>query len=62
LFTIELNYTSRVVITNAIGEVIVSETMEAGRHNLDIQNKATGIYFVKVTYDNKQNTLKLIKQ
>jgi hypothetical protein len=36
--------------------------MEAGKHNLDIHQQATGIYFVKVTMNNQHYTFKVIKQ
>ncbi len=62
LFTIELIAASDVTITNAIGQVVLTEKMDAGKHNLDIHNQSTGIYFVKVILDGKQHVIKLIKE
>ncbi|MBL7936159.1 MAG: T9SS type A sorting domain-containing protein [Bacteroidia bacterium] len=62
LFTIELINTSKVTVTNALGQVIISETFEAGKHQIDINNETTGVYFVKVVENNKQQMIKVIKQ
>jgi hypothetical protein len=62
LFTIELNTTSQVSVTNALGQVVIAETFEAGKHSLDILNQATGVYFVKIIENNKQQIIKVIKQ
>ena len=62
LFTIELIAASDVIITNAIGQVVLTEKMDAGKHNLDIHNQSAGIYFVKVILDGKQHVIKLIKE
>ena len=62
LFVIELYSTTHVSLINTIGQLIISENMESGKHNLDIHNQATGIYIVKCTLDDKQYTFKVIKQ
>lgn len=62
LFVLELTTTSKVTVTNALGQVVIAETFEAGKHNIDIHNEATGVYFVKVIENNKQQTIKVIKQ
>lgn len=62
LFTVDLNTTSQVSITNTLGQVILTETMSAGKQNLNIQNQSTGIYFVKVIQQDKQHIIKLIKK
>jgi len=62
LFTVELPSTSKVTVTNALGQVVIAEIVEAGKHNLDIHNEAPGVYFVKVIENNKQQTIKVIKQ
>ncbi|MBC7694241.1 MAG: T9SS type A sorting domain-containing protein, partial [Burkholderiales bacterium] len=62
LFIIELTGTSQVSISNTLGQVIMFDKLDAGKHNLDIQNQSTGIYFVKVIQDGKQHTIKLIKE
>ncbi len=62
LFTIELNTTSQVIVINALGQVVISETLETGKHSLDIHYQATGVYFVKVIQHDKQQIIKLIKE
>jgi hypothetical protein len=62
LFTLELISTAKIYVTNTLGQVVLAETFEAGKHNLDIQNQTTGVYFVKVIENNKQQTIKIIKE
>ena len=62
LFVLELTTVSKVTVTNALGQVVITETMEAGKHNLDIQNEATGVFFVKVIENNNQHIIKVVKQ
>jgi hypothetical protein len=62
VFTIELNETTQIMITNIFGQVILTETVMAGKQTLDIKNHANGIYFVKLIKDGKQQTIKLIKE
>ena len=62
LFVIELTSTTKVEVTNSLGQIVISETFDAGKHNLDIHNEVTGVYFVKVTENNKQQIIKVIKQ
>ncbi len=62
LFTLELISTAKIYVTNTLGQVVLAETFEAGKHKLDIQNQTTGVYFVKVIENNKQQTIKIIKE
>ena len=62
MFTLELISTAKIYVTNTLGQVVLAETFEAGKHNLDIQNQTTGVYFVKVIENNKQQTIKIIKE
>jgi hypothetical protein len=62
LFTIELNTSSQIIVTNALGQVIITETLETGKHGLDIHDQSTGVYFVKVIQNDKQKIIKLIKE
>jgi hypothetical protein len=62
LFTIELTSLSKVTVTNALGQIVIAGTFEAGNHNLDIINQSNGVYFVKVIENNKQQIIKLIKE
>lgn len=62
LFEIELSTEAKVVITNPLGQIIISETLFKGKNTIDIQNQSTGIYFVKVIQDGQQQIVKLIKK
>ncbi len=62
LFNVELNTISQIIITNTLGQVVLNETMETGKNNLDIQNQPAGIYFINVIQNGKQQTLKLVKE
>ncbi len=62
LFNIELNEVSQVIISNTLGQVVLNETMEIGINNLNIESQPTGIYFVKVIQNGKQQTSKIIKE
>ena len=62
LYVIEVATLSKVTVTNAMGQIILSETFEAGQYNIDIHNEAKGVYYVKVVENNKQEVIKVIKQ
>jgi PKD repeat protein len=62
LITIELNTNSKVCITNALGQLIYNEALSAGKYYIDIKNQSNGIYFMKVLQQDKQQTIKLIKE
>lgn len=62
LFVIELTTASKVILTNALGQVVFAETFDAGKHNVNIFSEATGIYFVKVMANDKHQIIKVIKE
>jgi surface protein len=62
LLIVQLTTVAKVTLTNALGQVLISETFEAGKHSLDFTNESTGVYFVKVIENNKQQIIKVIKQ
>jgi hypothetical protein len=51
-----------VYINNALGQVIYNEALIAGKHDIDIQNQSNGVYFMKVFQQEKQQTIKFIKE
>lgn len=61
VFSIEIPAMSDVSISNALGEVLFARKLEAGKHELDLHEQATGIYLVKVVSGVSQEVLKLIK-
>ncbi len=62
MFTIESTNRSQVIVTSVLGEIVFNQMMEVGKHNIDLQNQANGVYFVKVISNNKQQMIKLIKE
>lgn len=59
-FTVVLNEASEVIIYNLLAEIIVDKTVEAGHHSFNIDNKASGVYFVKAISGKKQHVIKLV--
>lgn len=62
LFVIELTTASKVTVTNALGQVVFAEIFAVGKHDVNIYSEATGIYFVKVMTNDKQQIIKVIKE
>jgi surface protein len=62
LFILELTTNANVTITNALGQIVISEMLETGKHPIDISNESSGVYFVKVIENNQQHIQKVIKQ
>ena len=62
LFSIELKATTQVIITNTLGQVVANEMLNAGIQNINIQDKANGIYFVKIVANDSQQIFKIIKE
>ncbi len=60
-FVIELNSFANITVTNTLGEIIISENLNTGRHHLNIQNNASGVYYVNISDGKSQSVVKLIK-
>lgn len=60
VFTIELNSTSQVSVTNALGQVVLTQKFDGGSHTVNLQNQSKGFYFVKISQNNKQETIKIV--
>jgi hypothetical protein len=61
-FCIESNVLFQMEIMNVLGQEILNETITIGKQNIDIQDQAKGIYFIKILEQDKQQIVKLIKQ
>lgn len=61
-YTIELSAKSEITICNILGEIILTQTMEAGKQALNLQHQANGIYIVRLVSEGRQEVFKLIKQ
>jgi hypothetical protein len=47
-------------LLNSLGQILLSETVNDTTHQLNLQNFAEGIYFVKVSYANGQSVIKKV--
>jgi hypothetical protein len=61
LVTLDLNAATQITITNALGQVILTETVVAGKQMIDLKNQNNGLYFMNLNQDGKQQTIKVIK-
>lgn len=62
VFTVELEVAALLTVTDVTGShVLISETLAAGTHSLDLSREASGVYFVKLTGAAKQTILRLVK-
>ena len=49
-------------ILNTLGEILINEIVNTQHSEFNIQHFTSGVYFVKVIENNKQQVVKLIKQ
>ena len=61
LISLELNATTQITITNALGQVVLTETAAAGKQIIDLKNQHNGLYFMNLKQDGKHQTIKVIK-
>lgn len=61
LFTVELASTSQVIIVDALGKVVYTQTLENGKHSVDISKFANGLYILKATSNDKSTTVRITK-
>jgi hypothetical protein len=61
LVTLDLNATTQITITNALGQVVYSETVVAGKQTINLKTQHNGLYFMNLNQDGKQQTIKVIK-
>ena len=54
------NVMQNIIVTNIAEQILLHETSNEKSHQLQLQNFAEGIYFVKITFENGQNITKKI--
>ncbi|PBQ33413.1 hypothetical protein CNR22_17045 [Sphingobacteriaceae bacterium] len=59
--TIETDKDVKVIITNALGQVVLERSYNAGSHNAEIHSFKEGIYFVKSTSGSSSKITRLVK-
>ncbi len=62
LFNINLNSSSQIIVTNIMGEELLNLFLTSGKQNIDLQNAAKGLYFLRIIQDKKKEVIKLIKE
>lgn len=60
LFFVELPYVSNIIITDALGRIVLNERMAEGKQEIDLQNEAKGIYFIKIESTTTYKMIKII--
>ncbi len=58
-FTIELTSDSKIFIVNTLGQELINTTLNSGNNQINLNNVASGIYFVKVICGNLQTTKRI---
>jgi len=53
---------SKVAVYNLLGQQVIAKSINATQSQIDMSNLARGTYMVKVTADNKVQTIKVIKE
>jgi hypothetical protein len=61
LVILDLNAATQVTITNALGQVVYTETVLVGKQTINLNNQHNGLYFMNLNQDGKQQTIKVIK-
>ncbi|MBL7912359.1 MAG: T9SS type A sorting domain-containing protein [Bacteroidia bacterium] len=62
IFNLILPNPSRIILINMLGQQIQNQMYGEGLHQFDLLNQASGVYFIKVISENKQQSIKLIKE
>lgn len=60
-FTISLAQDAEVLITDVLGREVYNETLNSGKHNINLENQVTGLYFIKTTIDGHVTINKIVK-
>lgn len=62
IVTIDLKSASKVTVTNSLGQIVTDQNLNAGKQTINLQNHAKGVYFISVLQNEKQQTVKVIKE
>ncbi len=61
-FVIESTASIDIVLTNALGQIVVEQTICAGHNSLNLINQTKGIYFLRSKEPTESRPLKIVKQ
>jgi hypothetical protein len=62
ILNVELDSDNKVILVNAIGEIVYSVELISGKHQINIAHLAAGIYMVKIGNAGDSKSIKLIKE
>jgi hypothetical protein len=62
VFSLQIPNEMSIILTDALGKIIISEKANSGNYNLNISEQARGIYFLKAIDEGQTKTIKLIKE
>jgi hypothetical protein len=62
MVTLDVARPIKVVLTNSLGQVVLTETLNAGKQNIDLRHLSNGIYILKFTDQGKQYDTRIIKE
>jgi hypothetical protein len=62
IFNLELTNSSTIIISNSLGQILFNEKLEKGKQTIDIRNQTSGLYFVKIIQNYKEQSVKIIKE
>ncbi len=62
IFNLELTNSSTIIISNSLGQILFNEIIEKGKQTIDIRNQTSGLYFVKIIQNYKEQSVKIIKE
>ncbi len=60
LFQLRQENPGKLQVTTTLGQELLNESLPAGVHAIDLKDRAPGMYFIKVTQGDQQQTLKLV--
>jgi hypothetical protein len=52
--------TSKIEITNALGQIVFEKQLNAGKQEIDLTNVVEGVYFVKVISGKQQGIQRIV--
>jgi extracellular elastinolytic metalloproteinase len=61
-FVVETSETAVLTVLNSVGQVVHQQTTTGSKTNISLDHLANGIYFVKVTANGNNQTVKIIKE
>ncbi|HTL83079.1 MAG TPA: HYR domain-containing protein [Bacteroidia bacterium] len=61
-FVLESATAGTVQVYNTVGELVLSEKIVAGKNELSIEKESNGVYFVKITANDKVSMVRLVKE